>query len=135
VAGKSWAQKMDRPVTPVVKPLARRFAGHQPGELMLISTPREIRARIRRLRPGTATTMAEFRDRLAKGAGADFTCPLSSGIFLRIVAEDALESMHEGAAIDEITPFWRAIEPESALAGKLSCGADFITRQRRRELH
>jgi len=79
--------------------------------------------------------MAEFRDRLAKGAGADFTCPLSSGIFLRIVAEDALESMHEGAAIDEITPFWRAIEPESALAGKLSCGADFITRQRRRELH
>lgn len=124
---------MDKPSEPVVKPLDRRFAGHQPGALMLISTPHQMKARIRRLRPGTAITIAEFRDRLAKSADADFTCPLSSGIFLRIVAEDALEGLHDGATIDDITPFWRVIEPESALAGKLSCGAHFITRQRQLE--
>ena len=133
MARTSWSQKLDKPPAPVVKPLDRRFAGHNPGDLMLISTPRAIKARIRRLRPGTALTIAEFRDRLADSADADFTCPLSTGIFLRIVAESALEEMQAGSPVDEITPFWRAIEPDSALASKLSCGPQFITRMRRSE--
>jgi hypothetical protein len=133
MARTSWSQKLDKPPAPVVKPLDRRFAGHHPGDLMLISTPRAIKARIRRLRPGTALTIAEFRDRLADSADADFTCPLSTGIFLRIVAESALEEMQAGSPVVEITPFWRAIEPDSALASKLSCGPQFITRMRRSE--
>jgi len=64
MARTSWSQKLDKPPAPVVKPLDRRFAGHHSGDLMLISTPRAIKARIRRLRPGTALTIAEFRDRL-----------------------------------------------------------------------
>ncbi|MFM8349430.1 MAG: hypothetical protein ACKN9D_00015 [Actinomycetales bacterium] len=133
MARTTWSQKMDKPPAPVVKPLDRRFAGHHPGELMLISTPRTIQARVRRLRPGTAITIAELRDRLASSADADFTCPLSTGIFLRIVAESALDDMRTGSSTDEITPFWRAIEPDSALASKLSCGPAFIARQRARE--
>lgn len=129
----SWSSKLDHPPTSVVKPLDRRFAGHHPGELMLISTPRAIKTRIRRLRPGTAITIAELRDRLASSADADFTCPLSTGIFLRIVAESALDDMRAGSSTDEITPFWRAIEPDSALASRLSCGPTFIARQRARE--
>ncbi len=100
---------------------------------MLISTPREISGRIRRLRPGTALTVAEFRERLAKSADADFTCPLSTGIFLRIVAESALEELRQGADPSDVTPFWRVIEPDSALATKLTCGPQFIKRQRARE--
>jgi hypothetical protein len=124
---------LGKPETPVVKPIDRRFAGHDPGDLMLISTPWEISGRIRRLRPGTALTVAEFRERLAKSADADFTCPLSTGIFLRIVAESALEELRQGADPSDVTPFWRVIEPDCALATKLTCGPQFIKRQRARE--
>ncbi len=126
----SWAERVQKDATPVVKPLDRRFAGHDVGELMLISTSKEINARIRRTRPGTAITIAQFRERLAKSANADFTCPLSTGIFLRIVAEAALEALAAGDSIDEVTPFWRVVEPDSALATKLSCGPKFISQQR-----
>jgi hypothetical protein len=130
---QAWSEKLRKDAEPGVKPLDRRFAGHVPGDLMLVSTPWAIDRRIRRLRPGTAITVAQFRDRLAKSAGADFTCPLSTGIFLRIVAEAALEQRDTGTPAEGITPFWRVIEPDSALAKKLSCGPQFISRMRRAE--
>jgi len=129
----TWTQKLAKPGEPIVKPLDKPFAGHTVGDLMLISTPAEIDRRVRRLRRGTALTVPEFRARLAKNAGADFACPLTTGIFLRIVAEAALERAAQGEDTESITPFWRAIDPESALASKLSCGAAYVKRMRRSE--
>lgn len=129
----TWAQKRDKADEPVLKPLDRRFAGHDVGDLMYISTAGDFNRRIRRLRSGTALTIPEFRDRVARRVGADFTCPLSSGIFLRIVAEAALEDLAGGADLERITPFWRVIEPSSALASTLTCGPSFIREQRLRE--
>ena len=129
----TWAQKLAKPGEPVVKPLDKPFAGHDVGDLMLISTPAEIDRRVRRLRRGTALTVPEFRARLAANAGADFACPLTTGIFLRIVAEAALERVAQGEDVERITPFWRAIDPESAFASKLSCGAAYVERMRHSE--
>jgi hypothetical protein len=129
----TWAQKLAKPGEPVVKPIDKPFAGHDVGDLMLISTPAEIDRRVRRLRRGTALTVPEFRARLAAIAGADFACPLTTGIFLRIVAEAALERVAQGEDVERITPFWRAIDPESALASKLSCGAAYVERMRHSE--
>lgn len=129
----TWTQKLAKPGDPVVKPLDTPFAGHAVGDLMLISTPAEIDRRVRRLRRGTALTIPELRARLARNAGADFACPLTTGIFLRIVAEAALERLAQGEDVQHITPFWRAIDPESALASKLTCGAAYVRRMRRSE--
>jgi len=129
----SWAEKVQKDATPVVKPLDRRFAGHDVGELMLISSAKDVNTRIRRKKSGTAITIPEFRERLAKSANAYFTCPLSTGIFLRVVAEAALEALSAGDTIEEVTPFWRVIEPTSTLAQKLSCGPNFISQRRRIE--
>jgi hypothetical protein len=74
--------------------------------------------------------MEAVRDALAAKHGADATCPLTAGGLARIADEYALERLAAGADIDEIAPFWRAIDPASPLARKLSCGRDFI-RQRR----
>lgn len=130
-----WQEKLEKAGTPVVKPLDRRYAGHDVGDLMYIATPADLDHRIRRLRPGTLLTTAQFRDRVAKSVGADFVCPMSTGIFLRIVAEAALEQLAAGASVDAITPFWRVIEPTSPLANKISCGADFLEAERAHESH
>jgi hypothetical protein len=37
------------------------------------------------------------------------------------------------AGADSVTPFWRAIDPDSELAGKLACGREFVRRMRSAE--
>ena len=68
-----------------------------------------------------------MRDDLAKVYQADKTCPVTTGIFLRIVSEASYEEYDNGIDLNAITPFWRMVNPNSKLAEKLACGIDFIT--------
>ena len=63
---------------------------------------------------------------MAKEYQADKTCPVTTGIFLRIVPEASYEEYDNGIDLNTITPFWRMVGPNSKLAGKLACGIDFI---------
>jgi len=49
------------------------------------------------------------------------------------VAEANYEKLQQGNRIKEITPFWRVIEPNSALAKKLTFGQDFLIQQIEKE--
>lgn len=133
MARKSWHDKIDEPQTPRIEILTKPMMGFTVGTRMLISTPREVQAVLRTLPAGRATNSAEFRSLLAKRHGADGACPLTTGIFLRIVAEDALRDLDAGAPIAAVAPFWRVIDPGHALAGKLPGGRDRIAELRRAE--
>ena len=50
-----------------------------------------------------------------------------------IVAEANYEKLQLGKEIDEISPFWRVITPNSALAKKLTFGQEFLIQQITRE--
>lgn len=130
---KTWREKMDAGREPQVETVAKPFAGMKPGMSMLVSTPREVDAAIRRIPEGQALAPADLRLKLAGKHHAETTCPMSLGIFLRIVAEAAWEEIQEGKDPGEVTPFWRVIEPGSPLAGKLTCGAAFVRKMRRAE--
>jgi hypothetical protein len=82
---------------------------------------------------GESRTVPQMRDDLAAAHRANFTCPLTSGIFLRIAAELAWEQHQSGRPLDQITPFWRVIDPKAPIAKKLACGFPFLTRQRKLE--
>ncbi len=85
----------------------------------------------------TFTSRIDFktlRKDLALQYDAEYTCPVTTGIFLRIVAEANYEKLREGKSIDEITPFWRAISPSSALAKKLTFGQEFLLQQIENEM-
>ncbi len=128
----SWTEKLNSGKPSQKKRLEKSFAGMSPGSLMYISTPQEIDAYVRSIPYGNSVSVIKMRGDLAKKHGADFTCPLTTGIFLRIVAEAAFERI-DSAGDDVMTPFWRMIEPKSNLAGKLSFDGDFIPRKRREE--
>ena len=100
---------------------------------MLIPTPRLVEAYIRQIPQGKFVDTSTIRNDLATEHGAEVTCPLTTGIFLRIVAEAAYEEFQGGKPIDEITPFWRVISETSPTAKKLTCGADFLKEQRAKE--
>ena len=129
----TWSSKLHRDRCEKRTVLTTAFAGIGPGSVLYVSTPRRLDAELRTVPPGTTITVAELRERLAAVNDADATCPTTTAIFLRIVAEAALEQHAAGAPLDEVTPFWRVVDPDSALARKLGCGPGFIERQRARE--
>ena len=59
--------------------------------------------------------------------------PASTAIFLRIVAEAAWEALQSGAQLQQVTPFWRIVEPGSKLARKLSVDPAFLSERRDQE--
>ena len=63
---------------------------------MLIPTPKLIDAYIRQIPEGKAVDSQTLRKDLALQNGAEVTCPLTTGIFLRIVAEAAQEAYEMG---------------------------------------
>ncbi len=130
---KTWTEKLNVDKQPVVKHLEAKFGDIPAGSDMLIPTPQMVDEYIRQIPEGITTSVVTMRKDLAAAQHADHSCPLVTGIFLRIVAEAAYEQYQQAQTIEEITPFWRIIEPGSALAKKLSFGADFIAAQRLKE--
>ena len=74
-----------------------------------------------------------MRDDLAKKHNADKTCPVTTGIFLRIVSEASYEEYQSGDDLETIAPFWRIVKLNSKLAGKLACGVDLIAKRHTEE--
>ena len=132
-AKKSWTAKFRSRTEPEVAVLEKPFAGVPAGARLLISTPARIAAYVAAIPAGETRDVAAMRADLAAQAGADATCPMTTGMFARIAAEAALEEVAAGAKLAEVTPFWRLIDPESPLAGKLSCGRDLIRTMRAAE--
>ncbi len=100
---------------------------------MLIPTPAVVAAYVAQIPPGESRTVPQMREDLAAAHHADFTYPLTAGIFLRIASELAWEQYQNGRPLAEVTPFWRAVDVKSPMAKKLACGLDFILQQRQRE--
>jgi hypothetical protein len=100
---------------------------------MHISTPQIIENYIKQIAKRKAVDTVTMRNDLAIENNAIFTCPLTTGIFLRIVAEAAHEQMEQGIPLKNITPFWRVVEPNSPLAKKLTFGQDFLIAQRKKK--
>jgi hypothetical protein len=121
---KSWVEKRDCGKAPHVTVIDKAFAGIPAGSKLLISSPLEIDAFVRNIPKGKQIDPPEMREILAKRHKADATCPVSTGIFLRIVTEAALEEYNQGSPLSSVAPFWRIVTPNSTLAKKLSIGSD-----------
>lgn len=104
-----WEARFQASQEPLVKVLEKSFAGIPAGARMLVVTPRIVDAEV-----------CEIAD------GADDACPVTTGIALRVVAERSYLRLQAG--VELVTPFWRALDPESELAGKLACGREFLRR-------
>ena len=92
------------------------------GGTLLIPKPLDVDALMRKVQKGKLITLDQIRRRLAKDYGADSTCPLCTGIFLRIAAEAAEEDLTKGAT--EITPYWRTLKADGRLNEKFPGGVE-----------
>ena len=78
-------------------------------------------------------TVKELRAELAREHNADITCPVTTGVCLRTVAEAAYEAFAAGIPIAEVTPVWRVLDARSPVLKKASFDPEFILAQHARE--
>lgn len=122
--GKSWKMKLqeDHPSHGSVVEIPLRMQNRLGEGTMLIPRPRDVDALVRKVRKGNVLRLSELREKLAGDAGADYACPLTTGIFLRIVAEAAEEARVEGAG--RVTPYWRVVRDDGQLIDKFPGGVE-----------
>lgn len=121
-----WRKRFRAAKDPHVVMLHADFAGVKAGSQMLISSPGEIANYLSRIPRGETRTIDRMRNELARKAGAQATCPVTTAIYLRVVSEVALRDLEEGKRLDDVVPFWRVVLPDSKVAAKLSCGRDHV---------
>lgn len=79
---------------------------------MLIATPLLVDRLIREIPKGNVTTINAIRKKLADDFGADYTCPITTGIFTWIVAHAAEEDKINYASR---SPYWRVVKENGGL--------------------
>ena len=114
----------------IVKILDKDFSDLKAGEKMLISSPEEIARYISDIPRGTIVTPKQMRLDLAHQHGADNSCPVSTGIFLRLAIEDVLAIF---AIDDSPLPFWRLVDEKHPVLKKLGIAPEVIKRLRQAE--
>jgi alkylated DNA nucleotide flippase Atl1 len=126
---KTWREKLEitkeRKIVDVPTHLKRQWGE---GKL-LIPTPLDVDAVIRKIPEGRVMTIGELRKELAQQFGADTTCPLCTGMFIRIAAEASEERGRDK------TPYWRVISDNGKLNPKLPGGVEAQSAALRREGH
>ena len=121
-ARKTWREKMDNPNLPKIVDMLPNMQKRYGTGSMLVPSPHDIDAYIRAVRRGRLTTPSRIRKALAAKYMADATCPLTTGIFIHIVAEVAEEDARAGKK--PITPYWRVVNDDGSLNPKLPGGVD-----------
>ena len=127
---KTWREKLE-----IKKP---RKIVDMPGHLkskwgegkLLVPTPLDVDALMRKIPLGRVMTSGEARQELARQFGADQTCAMCFGMFHRIAAEASEE---RGGA--DRTPYWRVIGEDGKLNPKLPGGVEAQAAALRAEGH
>lgn len=125
---KSWREKLatahDLPKVVAIPARMQRRLGRG---TMVIASPREVDAIMRRVRSGRTITQNEIRAKLARRYATTTACPITTGIFTWIAAHAAEEDRADGARTP--TPYWRTLKVGGELNPKYPGG---VVLQRRR---
>jgi len=129
----SACQKLQRKKEPKKVKLEFDFAGIKSGQMMFVGTPMIVDAYIRSIPHGEIRTIRALRNELARRNKCDASWPVSTSIFIRMVAEASIEELNEGKNVNDVAPFWRLLTSEDKITKKLSIDPDWVDTQRELE--
>lgn len=114
---KTYNEKLnDTKNMPLVEKVSPECAARFGGFNMLIAPPLAYNAIMKQVPYGKIVTTACMRAHLARKHNADWTCPLTAGIFVNICANAAEERS------DEKFPYWRTVKSDGELCEKFPHG-------------
>ena len=119
---KSALEKLRTSPPPEVKVLDKDTPWAPAGAKMVISSPAEIDACLRRVPKGKVLRFEDLRAALAAKHGADITCPVTTGIFLNIAVAASQEAEAAGGA--KPLSWWRVLKSNDELNQKAPGGVE-----------
>jgi hypothetical protein len=134
-ARKTWQEKLQNPVAglPKVVEVPGKWVKTMGGRRVLVPTPMMVDELLRTVPKRKLITVGQIRQRLAQPFKADSTCPLTTGIFLRISSEAAEEDRQAGK--EQITPYWRVVKDDGSLNPKFPGGVEAHAQKLKEEGH
>ena len=133
-ARKSWQEKLaDDKGLPKVAGITDKMSKRWGTGTVVIPAPKEVDEIMKKVPRGKLITINQIRATLAQKHGATIGCPLTTGIFIRIAAEAAVEDLTRGET--EITPYWRVLRADGSLNEKFPGGIDAQAAHLREEGH
>ena len=115
--GRSWREKLEKTAgLPKIVNIPKKMEERLGKGKMLIPKPLDVDALIRKVKKGKLVTQEQIREKLARDFRANVTCPITTGIFIRVVAEAAEEDLRNGRK--QVTPYWRVIKGDGSLNEK-----------------
>ena len=133
-ARKSWREKLaDNKGLPRVEPITPKMSARWGKGTVVIPSPKEVDALMRRVPAGRLTTINQLRSALARKHHATIGCPITTGIFAWIAANAAVEAALAGTR--KITPYWRTLKERGQLNEKYPGGIPALARHLRAEGH
>lgn len=99
------------------------------GEKMLLAPPRYYDEIMKKVPKGKVITSGEIRKYLAEKNGADFTDPMTAGIFISISAWASFQRT------EDKTPYWRTLKANGELNAKYPGGIEAQRKKLEEEGH
>ncbi len=130
---KTWNDKLTNVKKHHIKKLDKKFVDIPENSMMLVATPKIFEDYIRAIPFGQSVNLKQIRTDLAREFIADHTCQVTTGMFVRIVAEATYEQFLQGLPEEQLTPVWRVIDAKSSVAKKISFPLEWILERRLRE--
>lgn len=131
---KSWIEKLeDSKDLPKVERITEKMSKRWGEGTVVIPSPIEVDALMRKVPKGKLVTINEVRAALAKKHNTTIACPLTTGIFAWIAAHAAEERREKGEK--DITPYWRTLKAGGVINPKYPGGVERQKKLLEREGH
>jgi len=127
---QTWAERLEASSGIDIRPVPEGRRGMTPGKLMLYPSARMLDDAIRAIPDGQGISPRELRALLARQHDAEYTCPVTTTMMLRVVAEAANEAYERGVPLGEVTPVWRVLDRKASALRKLSFDPAYMLDQR-----
>ena len=121
MARKTFNEKLEdsKDMPKIIEITDEKSIGRYGGTQMLIAPPLEYNEIMARIPEGKLITIREIREFLAEKHGAEFTCPMTAGIFISLAARASCERD------DDRIPFWRTLKADGELNPKYPGGIEY----------
>ena len=130
---QTWAERLAESSEVDIRPVAEGRRGMTPGKLMLYPSAQMVNEAILAIPEGQAVSPKELRAQLAECYDVTYTCPVTTTMMLRVVAEAANEAHLQGVSLENMTPVWRVLDRKASAMRKLSFDTRYFLEQRARE--
>ena len=128
---KSFNEKLNdsKDMPKIIEIADEKSIGRYGGSKMLIAPPLEYNDIMAQVPEGKLITALEIRKYLAIKHGAEFTCPMTAGIFISLAAQASCERE------DDRIPFWRTLKTDGDLNPKYPGGIEYQKEMLSKEGH